>query len=271
MSIDDDILKHYGSGVESDRLFTGVSQLERVRTQEIILRYLRKLPLKILDVGGAIGFYSFWLSDMGHEVHLIDPVPNHIHEARNISKKSGESLASITIGEARDLKFEDSYFDVVLLLGPLYHLTEKKERIRALSEARRCLRQGGLLFVAGISRYASMLDGYFRNFVKDPEFVEIMNRDLKDGQHRNPTNATHYFTTAYLHRPEDLGGEILETGFELEALLPIDSFGWLIPDFDEKWQNAQFRELLLQSIRACENESSLIGLSAHIMSVARKK
>jgi SAM-dependent methyltransferase len=207
---------------------------------------------------------------MGHEVHLIDPVPKHVQEAKNISVKSGKPLASIAVGEARDLEFEDGYFNVVLLMGPLYHLTERKERMRALSEARRCLCQDGLLFGAGISRYASMLDGYFRNLIKDPEFLEIMNRDLKDGQHRNPTNDPSYFTTAYLYLPEDLRKEILETSFKLEALLAIDSFGWLLPDFDENWRDAQFRELLLQSIRACENEPSMIGLSAHIMSVATK-
>jgi hypothetical protein len=142
--------------------------------------------------------------------------------------------------------------------------------MRALSEARRCLRHDGLLFGAGISRYASMLDGYFRDLIKDSEFRVIMERDLKDGQHRNPTNDPIYFTTAYLHHPEDLREEIVEAGFKLEALLPIDSFGWLLPDFDENWRDAQFRELLLQSIRACENEPSMIGLSAHIMSVATK-
>lgn len=271
MSIDDDIVKYYELGIESNRLFTSVSRLERVRTQEIILRYLTRTPSKILDVGGATGFYSFWLGDMGHEVHLLDPVPLHIKQAKKHSQKLRKGLASIQVGEARQLEFENDYFDIVLFFGPLYHITEKKERMKALTEARRVLRTGGLIFCVGVSRYASVLDGFFRNLVADSRFVEIMNRDLKDGQHKNPTDTLDYWTTAYLHRPEELQNEIVEAGFKSEKLLAIDSFGWLLPIFDDKWRRRKYKNLLLQSIRSIEEENSIIGMSAHIMVIARKE
>ena len=268
--IEKEILYYYNSGKETDRLFVGRSQLERVRTQEIILRYLHKTPSKILDVGGATGFYSFWLNNLGHEVHLVDPVPLYIQEAENISKKSERKLASISAGEVRDLEFASDYFDVALLLGPMYHLTEREERLSALAETRRVLIQGGLLFCVGISRYASMLDGYFGNLIKDPRFVEIMNRDLKDGQHRNPDRIKGYFTTAYLHRPEELKKEITEVGFKLEALIAVDSFGGFLSDFDEKWKDDDYRELLLRTIRATESDTSILGMGGHSMAIASK-
>lgn len=270
MNINDDIVKHYKSGIESNRLFVGVSQLERVRTQEIISRYLTKTPSRILDVGGATGFYSFWLSDMGHEAHLVDPVPLHIKQAKEYSGESGKGLASIQVGEARKLQFEDDYFDIVLFLGPMYHITERNERMKALAEAKRVLREDGLIFCAGISRYASLLDGFFRNLVADPRFVKILNRDLKDGQHRNTTDILEYWTTAYLHHPNELKDEIIEVGFKFEKLLAIDGFGWLLPDFSEKWENNDYRELLLQKVRTIEEEASTIGMSAHIMGIAAK-
>jgi len=271
VSIDDDIVKHYESGIESIRLFIGVSQLERVRTREIILRYLPRTPSKILDVGGAAGFYSFWLADMGHEVHLVDPVPLHIKQAREYSEKSGKGLASIQVAEARKLQFEDDYFDIVLFLGPMYHITERKEREEALTEARRVLRTDGLIFCVGVSRYASMLDGFFSNLVADSRFVEIMNRDLRDGQHRNPTDNLDYWTTAYLHQPEELRKEIIEAGFKSEKLLAIDGFGWLLPAFNDKWQKKGYQNLLLQTIRNVEEDDSIIGVSAHIMVIARRE
>lgn len=268
--INREIEDHYKSGIELDRLFVGVGQLERVRTQEIVLRHIQKTPSKIIDVGGGTGFYSFWLNDLGHEVHLIDPVQLHIQEAKNISRKSKRNLASISVGEARYLEFEDGYFDIVLFLGPLYHLTKREERMRALAEAYRVLSKEGLIFCIAISRYASMLDGFFRNLIKDTRFIKIMNRDLKDGQHRNTTEILDYWTTAYLHHPAELKEEIIEAGFHFRTLIGIDGFGWLLSDFNEKWQNQEYRELLLEKLRTVESDASLVGMSAHIMGIASK-
>src|SRR5207247_6861379 len=105
-------------------------------------------------------------------------------------------LASINLGDARRLDFDDGYADIVLLFGPLYHLVRKKERLKALAEARRVLKPGGLLFVAAISRFTSALDGCLRGFIRDPEFMKIIQQDLKNGQHRKPSNKPENFTTA---------------------------------------------------------------------------
>jgi ubiquinone/menaquinone biosynthesis C-methylase UbiE len=269
--INRDIIDHYDSGVELTRLDAGTSQLERVRTQEIILRYLPKTPSRILDVGAGPGFYSFWLSDLGHEVHLLDPVSKHVEYARKYATESHKKISSITVGDAQHLEYDSEYFDVVLMLGPLYHLTEGDGRLRALSEARRVLLKGGLLFCVAVSRYASMFDGYFRNLISDPRFIEIMNRDLKDGQHRNNTENLDYWTTAYLHKPDELKEEVTQSGLKLEDMFAIDSFGWLVPSFQEKWQDKGYRDLLLRTIRVVERDASLMGISAHIMGVATKR
>jgi ubiquinone/menaquinone biosynthesis C-methylase UbiE len=185
--------------------------------------------------------------------------------------ESHKKISSITVGGAQHLEYDSEYFDAVLMLGPLYHLTEKDARLRALNEAKRVLSKGGVVFCAAISRYASMLDGYFRNLISDLRFVKIMNRDLKDGQHRNNTENLDYWTTAYLHKPDELKEEIIQSGLKLENLFAIDSFGWLIPNFQEKWQNKDYRDLLLRTIRVVEKDTSLTGMSAHIMGVATKR
>ena len=180
--------RHYASGYEGTRLFASAhGELERVRTQEIIARYLPPAPAQILDVGGAVGAYSLWLLDRGYEVRLIDALPLHAElAARSFEQHSNSQLGSARVGDARSLEEPDRSADVVLMMGPLYHLTERADRLQALREAYRVLRPGGFLFAACISRFASLLDGLARNLVDDPAFCDILKVDLESGQHRNP-------------------------------------------------------------------------------------
>jgi len=144
------------------------------------------------------------------------------------------------------------------------------QRSRKQSEAIRVLRPGGVLIAAGISRWASALDGLARELLRDQEFAHIVQRDLVDGNHRNPTNRPDYFTTAYFHRPEDLQREVSNAGFEVEGLYGVEGPGWILPDFVERWTDRERREIILQVARALESEPSVIGCSAHLIVVGRK-
>jgi SAM-dependent methyltransferase len=158
----------------------------------------------------------------------------------------------------------------VLLLGPLYHLTERADRRRALGEARRALRPGGTVFAVGVSRYASLLDGWREGLFADPAFSAIAERDLREGQHRNPTGNPTYWTTAYLHHPDELAAEVAEAGFLADALLAVEGPTRVIPDLDAWWGDAGRRAALLDLVRAVEAEPSLLGASAHVLAVARR-
>lgn len=267
----EEILDHYAVQDEAGRLLRGGGQLEFARTQEILARYLPPPPAVILDVGGGAGIYALPLAKMGYAVHLIDPTPKHVAQARDASQKQpAHPLGSADIGDARALQWPDNSVDAVLLLGPLYHLTERADRVLALRAAHRVVRDGGVIVAAAITRFASALDGLITGALDDPVFVDIVQHDLRDGQHRNPDNNPHYFTTAYLHHPDELAGEIEDAGLHHVATLPVEGVGWLLQNFDDHWQDAGRRERLLDAVRWLEAEPSLLGASAHLLGIARK-
>jgi ubiquinone/menaquinone biosynthesis C-methylase UbiE len=255
---------------EQDRLAEGVGELERVRTQELLTRHLPPAPATVLDVGGAAGVYALWLARQGYQVHLIDPVPRHVEQARQASAAQAEHpIASCTTGDARELAYDDAFADAVLLLGPLYHLTERADRIAALAEARRVLKPGGVVIAAGISRFASMLGCLSDGLLDDPDFVAIVRQDLRDGQHRNPTDKP-YFTTAFFHHPDEFRGELVDAGFRLEAFVAVEGPAMWTRGFDANWADPVKRELILDLIRTTENEVSIAASGSHFLGIGRK-
>jgi ubiquinone/menaquinone biosynthesis C-methylase UbiE len=267
-----ELLNHYRSYDEARRLMAGSGLLEKARTRELLSRHLPPPPATILDVGGGTGVHAFWLAGQGYEVHLIDPVRRHVAEARRGTKRPGVApLASIRVGEARALPVADESCDGVLLLGPLYHLTDRRSRLKALKEARRVLRPGGWLFAAAICRFASILDGLYHGFIDDPDFMEILRRDLKSGQHRNPGGQTQYFTTAFFHRPEELKGEVVAAGLQLRECVAVEGPAWIARGLEGRWANPDRWSHLLKLVRLVESEPALMGASPHLLAVARKR
>ena len=160
MEIEAEILAHYALGAEHSRLTAGPS-LELLRTQLLLERFLPPAPARVLDVGGGPGVYASWLAGRGYQVHLIDPVPLHLEQA---AAAGGFTAAR---GDARALAEPAGSYDAALLLGPLYHLTQAQDRRQALAEARRVLRPGGRLMAVAVSRFASLLDGMYEDWLDD--------------------------------------------------------------------------------------------------------
>ena len=264
------MLGHYQQVDEDARLQQGWGQLELARTQELILRALQPAPATILDVGGGTGIYAAWLASLGYDVHLVDPVLKHVERARNRSLRQPKPIAGMRVGDARSLDEKDSSIDAVLVLGPLYHLTEREHRLVCLKEALRVLRPGGMVFAAAISRFASLFDSIRHGFFAEPLFAPILDRDLTDGQHRNSTGNPLYFTTAFFHRPGELSRELIAAGFHVDAILAIEGPGWLALDFDDLWTDRAQRQRLLETIRKVEREPTILGASPHILGVGRK-
>jgi ubiquinone/menaquinone biosynthesis C-methylase UbiE len=265
-----EILSFYAGGLERDRLAYGSGALEFARTRIVLERFLPEPPAVIADIGGGPGRYAVMLAERGYGVHLIDPVPLHVEQARAAAGRASTALAGAEIGDARALPLPDESVDAALLLGPLYHLPERDDRVQALREARRVCRPGGAILIAAISRFASMLDGMRGGYLEDPAFAAVAKDDLREGRHRNPTGNPAYFTTAYFHLPAELAAECSEAGLAHEATLAVEGPAWLLPDLDARLADESRRAVLLSALAAIETEPTLLGASAHLLAVARR-
>lgn len=131
------------------------------------------------------------------------------------------------------------------------------QRIEARTRAAGLTALVGLLLAGGL-------------MLRDAAFSAIVERDLTDGIHQNPTHRPDWFTTAYFHRPEEIPPEIEEAGLGFERTIAIEGPGWVNEDLDVWLEDAAARERLLHVLRRLETEPSLIGASAHLIAVARK-
>jgi SAM-dependent methyltransferase len=265
-SLEQQIARYYERGQEAERLESPFFRRERIRTLDLLDRFLPPAPALILDVGGAAGAYAFPLAERGYVVDLVDPVSLHIEQAKQRAAMEQRVPRHFQVGDARAIPCDDGAADAVLFFGPLYHLTDSNERLKAICEARRVLRTGGVLLAVVISRFASALDGIVHGLIRDPDFVRIVEQDLKTGQHRNETGILDYFTTAFFHHPDELKMELIEGGFPNPRLCAIEGRLWTVPES----ATAAQQEELMATARALENEVTLIGASAHIMGIASK-
>lgn len=271
MAFDPDIASYYALGSERDRLREPGGRLEFVRTQALLARFLPAVPAVIADVGGGSGAHALPLAAAGYEMHLLDPVELHVEQAIREARAQQLSLASAQVGDARRLPYGDGSADAALLLGPLYHLTDRDDRLAALGEARRVLRFGGLVAAGAISRFASTFDGIASGHLRDLRFEQIVERDVREGQHRNPDpqGRPEWFTTAYLHHPDELREELEEAGFQVETVAAVEGPGAFRPELDRWLEDPGWRETLLRAISRVETEPTLLGASAHLLAFGR--
>jgi ubiquinone/menaquinone biosynthesis C-methylase UbiE len=261
--VDPDIAAHYDLALERSRLFIdGQPRLEYLRTIELLTRLLPAPPARILDVGGGTGVYAVPLAERGYEVRVVEPIEAHVHLVRAQATERRLPQLSAVPGDARDLREADHRYDAVLLLGPLYHLTERNDRALALSEAVRVARPSGVVIAVGISRFASLIDGLKRRMLDEPLFRTIVERDLVDGQHRNPDviGRPELFTTAYFHLPTELEDEAIAAGLTDTQMFAIEGPSWIV-------ENSGDLDNQVFAARAVESEPSLMAATSHFMVV----
>jgi len=260
---------HYERGLEADRLvIDGPGMLEFARTTEIIDRRLPPAPAVVADIGGGPGRYTAWLAGRGYQVEHRDLMPLHVEQAR--ASINGSPLVHAEVGDALDLDLADASVDAVLLLGPIYHLRRRADRLGALREARRIVRPGGPVFVAAISRWAPRIDGVLRQRLYDvyPEFIDVVAKVERVGW-APPLHQGSF--TAYCHRPGPLRAEVRAAGLQVADLVSVEGAGFMLSDLAERLADPADREVVLDTMRATERVPELLGLGPHLLVTAVRR
>jgi SAM-dependent methyltransferase len=254
---------YYARGNELDRLTADpVAVLEFERTKEIVLRLLPPAPALIADIGGGPGRYAGWLAGLGYQVEHRDLMPLHVQQVQ--ASLCGNGLVRTRLGNALDLDLADSSVDAVLLLGPVYHLKSRADRIKALAEAGRIAVPGGPVFVAAISRWAPRLDGELRSklYEKYPHSTPAL-PGLERRGWMLPLHPGAF--TAYCHRPGQLRSEVLAAGLRVADLVGVEGAAFLLADLDERMAEPKDWQAVLNTVRATERVPELLGISPHLL------
>jgi len=257
--MDPQVYAYYVNGFrEGDRLRQRAhGVLERVRTQELLARFLPPPPARVLDVGGGTGVHAEWLAECGYAVQLIDPVDEHIAVA------AGLPGVSAAVGDARALEQDDDTQEAVLLLGPMYHLPEREDRLQALSEACRVGRPGAPGLAAGISRHATLMDlGSDGRLTAELEpFVTELHAT---GRFHGGVVG---FTTAYLHRPDELASDLVDAGLRDVEVYGIEGPAGPVLRALGMDGLAERLDAAARAARIVEHDPPLIAASGHLLAV----
>ncbi len=248
--------RRYEEATRLDRRPQG--RLERIRTLELLAGVLPAAPAKVLDVGGGPGAYARELVTAGYQVRLVDLVPHHVEQAR-----TGQPPLDAVVGDARALPEPDSSQDATLVLGPLYHLHERVDRVCVIREAIRVTRPGGPIVAAAIARFSGPID--FAATARFDERTLAEARRLITSGVNDPEIG---FTQAYFHRVAELREECREAGLENVVIHGVEGPAW--PAAEAAVSDPTFPVIFdaaLQLARAYSSEPELVAVSAHLLVV----
>ncbi|MFF2061094.1 class I SAM-dependent methyltransferase [Streptomyces sp. NPDC058200] len=257
------VMRFYGETVnEGSRLRSSADgRMELVRTQELLRRFLPPAPARVLDVGGGTGIHAEWLVKDGYDVTLVDPVPRHVEAA--------SAVCPSAVGDARDLSEPSDSFDVVQLLGPLYHLPDATDRQKALAEAFRVARPGGMVAAAAINRYASLFEHVTYAHLHTNRIHDSVSKILETAVY----DGARGFALSYFHRAEELVAELVASGLADVQVFGIEGPAWsLVKATEQQPGEGPTDELIasaMDAARMAEPYPELLAASSHLLAVGR--
>ncbi|QKX06795.1 class I SAM-dependent methyltransferase [Aquimarina sp. TRL1] len=264
------IERFYNQASEETRLDKGMGVFEFERVKTLIHKYIPNTASKIIDVGGGTGKYSAWLAQKGHTVHLVEPVPKHIQIAINRANKLKNKFF-VHLGESRQLTLPNNYADLVILHGPLYHLQNKEDRIATIIEAKRVVKNNGIILAFAINYTASTLVGLLHGLLHKKSFFEMCQRELTTGVHTPPDDFPWLLVEAYYHKPEELKNEFVKQELTYLNTYAVEGMAWLDKDFLSNLSNKKRKKTLSALIAITENDPYLLSFSPHMMIATQKQ
>ncbi|MBQ7327223.1 MAG: class I SAM-dependent methyltransferase [Clostridia bacterium] len=256
------LLEYYENYDEDGRLTTRFGYVEYLTTMKYIDRYLFD-GARILEIGAGTGRYSHALARKGYEVDSVELIEHNIEVFK--SKITPDERITVRQGNAIDLSFiEDEKYDITLLLGPMYHLYTEEDKLKALSEAVRVTKRGGVIFAAYCMGDASVLQyGFGRGIIR-----ELIEKCLLDPETFDTfSNPWDLFE---LHRKEDI--DALRTNFDVEQLhfVATDGYANHIRERLAEMDEDTYELFIKYHLATCER-LDLIGYSNHTLDIFKRK
>ncbi len=251
---EENLITYYNKFNEDKRLKTRHGQVEYLITMNYIHKYL-KTNDKIVEIGAGTGQYSVNLANEGYEVTAVELVK---HNLREIERKNNK--IKTILGNAINLKkIPDNFFDLTLLLGPMYHLISKEEKIQALKEAQRITKKNGIIMVAYcMNDYSVLIHGFRDNNIKE----SLENNDIDKDFHITP-KATDLYSRVTIN---DIN--------ELNSLVNLKRIKIISPDGPANYMRKTLNQMdeetfnlfIQYQLTTCER-LDLIGAGAHTLDI----
>lgn len=261
------VVENYENYREEDRLTTNnARKIEFITTARILDEYLTGRR-QILDCAAGTGIYSFYLADRGHEVTATDITPRHIEVIRKRLEREGRQMETAVMDATDMSAFGDEIFDVVLNMGPFYHLLEQEQRDRCMAESLRVLKRGGLIFTAYIPRYyvfqlAALSD---EQYLDEGLARQIINTGvLRHDDEKCFWTDTYYSSASEMEALYERYGVKVRDHFAQDGLTP------LFCDQADRWTEDQFQVWCRYHYSVCREKSTL-GASNHVVIVGEKR
>lgn len=200
---------------------------------------------------------------------MVEPVSKHLRIARTRADKSKHKF-NIHQGESRQLKFSSNSFDLVILHGPLYHLQDIECRNATIEEAKRVVKQHGIILGFAINNTASTLVGLLNGLIHKKPFFEMCKEELITGKHNPPEEYPWLLAEAFYHTPEQLKEEFTHHGLASLGVFPVEGIAWLDTSFFASLSDPQKKNTLCSLIEMTERLDHLLPFSPHMMIAAQK-
>ncbi|MGN0531055.1 MAG: class I SAM-dependent methyltransferase [Eubacterium sp.] len=253
------IIEYYNNYDEDGRLLKKNRLPEYLTTMKYIEKYLTPNS-KIIEIGAGTGRYSLELADRGYDITAVELVPHNIE----IMKKKVKPNHNIKIyeGNACNLSFiESDTYDIVLLLGPMYHLFTDEDKHRAISEAIRVAKRGGVIYASYCNNDTCMYKMFYKKRILDY---------LDSGLIREDYHAVSSPNMVFeLYRKPDIDDLMKSHNVKRLHFVGVDMLSYLYSNKLNMLNKREFDEYMKFLSTICERED-MVGFSIHMLDIFKK-
>lgn len=256
------LTEYYGSYDEESRLASKHGQVEFLTTMNYINKYLKKGDI-IIEIGAGTGRYSHTLARMGYDVTAVELIEHNLDILRS-NTLPGENITAAQ-GNAVDLSaFSDETFDITLLLGPMYHLFTVEDQLKALSEAFRVTKTGGIVYAAYCNNDATVVQFLFeRNMIKERRYKELVDSVT----FKCASTPEELFV---LYRKEDIDALMRNFPYKRLHYIGTDMAANFMRDVVDAMDEETFSAFMRYHFFICERPD-MTGATHHILDITRKQ